>query len=32
MFYDHEKCSDCILSGDCLFQKHNDVESCDGDV
>ncbi len=27
-----EECKDCILSGDCLFQKNNDVESCDGDT
>jgi len=32
MTYDPKKCKDCVLDGDCLFQKNDDVESCDGDV
>jgi len=31
MRYDKNKCEDCILNDDCLFQKHDDVESCKGD-
>jgi hypothetical protein len=30
MEYDHKKCKDCVLNGDCLFQDNNDVESCEG--
>jgi len=25
----HEACKYCVLSGMCLFQKNNDVESCE---
>ena len=28
MTYDKEKCEDCALSGSCLFQDNDDVESC----
>ena len=24
----HKACEDCVLDGDCLFQKADDVESC----
>jgi len=23
-----KECEECILDGDCLFQKHDDAESC----
>lgn len=23
-----EKCKDCVLNGNCLFQQNDDVESC----
>lgn len=31
MGYFHPACKNCVLSGECLFQDDNDVESC-GDV
>ena len=28
MKFKAECCEECIENGDCLFQKHGDVESC----
>ena len=25
----HKACETCVLDGDCLFQKNDDVESCE---
>ena len=25
----HKVCKECVLSGDCLFQDNNDVETCE---